>query len=261
MIEQRANPIKETACDIADRLEEKDHGARALIYRIVKGAGTDAAMSFLQKTLEVEANGGMMLPDGSRRRTVGGVFFQIVKSTLPGKQRFFIWGGSSAKGKNDCNRKISSSISDKSLEKSTPQPATIFTWEDRITAIDEAESEKGQISTVKITIVGRPGKVVERPGCIVTVMEESKVPALPKRLPTPTSTPTKYAVYIASKQWAKVKEAILDPEDALIIEGFPKTDGQASAIAVFATNITTKKLQAAQRAEKKDRKSTRLNSS
>jgi molybdopterin-guanine dinucleotide biosynthesis protein len=54
---------------------------------------------------------------------------------------------------------------------------------------------------------------------------------------------TKYAVYIASKQWKKVEEAIKDPEDTLIIEGFPKTDPEVSAIAVFATNVTTKKLQ------------------
>jgi len=77
----------------------------------------------------------------------------------------------------------------------------------------------------------------------MTVMEESRTPALPKGLPTPTSTPTTYAVYIASKQWAKVKDAIADPEDVLIVDGFPKTDAQVTAIAVFATNITTKKLQ------------------
>ncbi len=78
-------------------------------------------------------------------------------------------------------------------------------------------------------------------------MEESKTPALPKGLPTPTSTPTKYAIYIASKQWAKVKDAVADPEDVLIVEGSPKTDAQVTAIAVFATNVTTKKLQMAKK--------------
>ena len=74
-------------------------------------------------------------------------------------------------------------------------------------------------------------------------MEESKVPSLPKGLPVPTSATIKYVVYIASKQWKKVEEAMKDPEDTLIIEGFPKTDPEVSAIAVFATNVTTKKLQ------------------
>jgi hypothetical protein len=54
-------------------------------------------------------------------------------------------------------------------------------------------------------------------------------------------------VYIASKQWKKVEEAIKDPEDSLIIEGFPKIDQEMSAIAVFASNVTTKKLQMAKK--------------
>ena len=33
----------------------------------------------------------------------------------------------------------------------------------------------------------------------------------------------------------------------LIVEGFPALDPQAKSIAVFATNVTTKLLQAAQR--------------
>jgi molybdopterin-guanine dinucleotide biosynthesis protein len=66
-------------------------------------------------------------------------------------------------------------------------------------------------------------------------------------LPTPPGTPTTYVVYIASRQWRKVAEAIRDPEDVLIIEGFPQLDPQTSSIAVFATNTTTKKLQMAQR--------------
>jgi hypothetical protein len=79
---------------------------------------------------------------------------------------------------------------------------------------------------VKITVIGRPGKIVDKGTCIVTVMEESRTPALPKGLPTPTSTPTKYAVYIASKQWAKVKDAMADPENVLIAEGPILEDGE-----------------------------------
>ena len=76
-------------------------------------------------------------------------------------------------------------------------------------------------------------------------MESNKVPALPKGLPTPPAAPTKYTVYIAAKQWRKVEQAIADPEDVLIVEGFPTMDAEARAIAVFATNTTTKKLQQA----------------
>jgi hypothetical protein len=127
------------------------------------------------------------------------------------------------------------------------QPATIFPWNDHITLLKVAEKEKGNATTVKITLVGRPGNILDKGQFIVTVMESTKIPALPKGLPTPTNVATKYAVYIAAKQWKKVAESIQDPEDVLIVEGFPKTDPEVKAIAVFATNITTKKLQAVQR--------------
>jgi len=35
-------------------------------------------------------------------------------------------------------------------------------------------------------------------------------------LPTPPTTPTTYIVLIARKQWAKVVEAIHDPDDVLM---------------------------------------------
>jgi len=102
----------------------------------------------------------------------------------------------------------------------------------------------GAATTTKMTLVGRPGKIIERNGSIMTMMESTKVPSLPKGLSAPTDTPTRYTVHISAKQWRKVEEAIKDPEDALIIEGFPKTDPEVSAIAVFTTSVTTKKLQA-----------------
>ncbi len=37
------------------------------------------------------------------------------------------------------------------------------------------------------------------------------------------------------------------PDDALIIDGFPVIDPEAKSIAVFATDVTTKLLQAAER--------------
>jgi hypothetical protein len=100
---------------------------------------------------------------------------------------------------------------------------------------------------VKITVIGRPGKVIDRGTCVVTSMRAKTTPSLPKGLPTPPSAPTNYLVYIASKQWRKIAEAIKDPEDVLIVEGFPQLDPETSSIAVFATSTTTRKLQQAQR--------------
>jgi hypothetical protein len=101
---------------------------------------------------------------------------------------------------------------------------------------------------VKITLIGRPGPTISKNGYILTSMQTTKTPSLPKGLPAPPPTPTSYTVYIAPKQWTKVAEAIRDPEDALILEGFPAYDPTLEGIAVYATNVTTKNLQQAQRA-------------
>jgi len=65
----------------------------------------------------------------------------------------------------------------------------------------------------------------------------------------PTVGPQDWQKLLADpeKQWRRVAEAMKDPEDTLIVEGFPQLDAQTGSIAVFATNTTTRKLQQAQR--------------
>ena len=43
---------------------------------------------FVAEALAIEAQGGLMLPDGSRRRTLGGVFFHLLrKGVTPAERR------------------------------------------------------------------------------------------------------------------------------------------------------------------------------
>ena len=133
-------------------------------------------------------------------------------------------------------------------EAKQPLVAQPFLWEDRLVVIDGIGVAKGTATTVKITLVGSFGNYEDRGTCVVGVMQSGdKVPALPKGVPTPPATKTNYVVYIGAKQWKNVAATIADPEDALIIEGYPQLDTQTSTISVFATNITSKKLQAAKR--------------
>jgi len=55
-----------------------DPGPRATIWRTVRTIGPERAHAFVAQALEAEANGGMLLPDGSRKRTLGSVFFYLV---------------------------------------------------------------------------------------------------------------------------------------------------------------------------------------
>jgi hypothetical protein len=210
-------------------LGETQPGPINQIRRIVQRLGADAALAFLQETQQIEAQGGQLLPDGSRRRTRGGVFFTLVKNRVSAKDRAAIF------------------FTPAQRQPRPAQPAEQPAAPPQI-EIGEIPNTTGEIRTVKITLIGRPGPTVSKNGYILTSMQATTPPSLPKGLPTPPSTPTSYTVYIAPKQWTKVAEAIRDPEDALIIEGFPTYDPTLEGIAVYATNITTKKLQQAQRA-------------
>jgi len=66
--------------EIAAGLGETERGPLGQVGRVVGRLGTDRARAFLAQTQEIEAAGGLLLPDGSRRRTPGGVFFYLVRT-------------------------------------------------------------------------------------------------------------------------------------------------------------------------------------
>ncbi|HZB95792.1 MAG TPA: phosphorylated adapter RNA export RNA-binding domain-containing protein, partial [Herpetosiphonaceae bacterium] len=72
---------------IAQQLGETQPGPIQQIRRIVQRLGADVALAILQETQQIEAQGGQLLPDGSRRRTPGGVFFTLVKDRVSPKDR------------------------------------------------------------------------------------------------------------------------------------------------------------------------------
>ncbi len=220
--------LKATATDIARQLDETNPVAVEQIELIVQHIGAEAALALLQETLAAEAEGGMMLPDNTRRRTPGGVYLYLAKGRIPYAVRVQIWPYL------------------KTQAKLKPQVEPLSP-EECLALAKEALQQTGEATTVKITLIGRPGRIVEKADVVLTTMQDTKAPTLPKGLPAPPAEPTTYVVYIARKQWLKVAEAIQDPDDKLIVEGFPAFEKRLGAVAVFATNVTTKALQAAQR--------------
>ena len=58
-----------------------------LLSAVAGEIGMDRFEALLQETLAIEDAGGMMLGDGSRRRTPGGVFFFLARKAMTGAQR------------------------------------------------------------------------------------------------------------------------------------------------------------------------------
>lgn len=222
------NDLKRKAAEIADQLDERNPDAIAQIERIVERLGAETAASLLRETLEIEAKGGMTVIDGSRHRTAGGVYLYLAKGQVSRKDRYYIWPGSA------------------------PQRPPKFDWDERLKIIPGIITSSGEVRTVKITLIGRPGRIVEKGNVILTTMQSRKAPPLPKDLPKPPEGETTYVVFIARKQWRRVAEAIQDPEDDLIVEGYPAFDQRLKAMTVFAIHTTTKALQAARREAQKE---------
>jgi hypothetical protein len=119
-----------------------------------------------------------------------------------------------------------------------------FVWDEADPIIAELTAHVGEASTVKMTVIGWPNQVVERQGVVVVALRSTKAPTLPKGLPPLPTTPTNYMIFIQQKQWNKVREAMEQPDDALIVEGYPVRAPRFAGITVYATQVTTKALQA-----------------
>jgi len=183
---------------IAEVLHETEPDPMAKIAYVIDLIGTQKALKFLIKTLKTEGEGGLLIFNQSRRRTIGGVYFYLTRHWLKPLLPALI-----------------------PPKKFSGQPT--FKWADHGVLFQEAVKEMGQANIPRLTVMGRPGKIIEK--------------GLP-RLPAEPATP--YVLYISAKQWRKVKEALFNKEDELIIEGYPAFNPQLKAMTVFAINTTTK---------------------
>jgi hypothetical protein len=244
LTEDERQALREISDALAEQLGETETAPRIKLWRIVRVLGREEAMALLEEARAIEAKGGMLITDQSRRRTFGGVYFHLVRQRLHG-QPTFSYVFPAAKGKHAEKAPGAQTAPAKAEHVA---PALPVTWADRLPLIEAAIQDAGGASTMKVTIVGRPGTIIEKDQFVMMAMPTQKIPSLPKGLPVP-SAQTQVLVYIAAKQWKKVAEAIQNPDDVLIVEGFALYEPQVRGIAVLASNVTTKLLQQAKKQE------------
>ncbi|NTU79519.1 MAG: cold shock domain-containing protein [Chloroflexales bacterium] len=236
-----AEALTALALEIAQALSEAAPPALAQIRKIIRALGQETTQEAVREALRVEEAGGMLLPDESRRRTPGGVFFVLIRERLTAEQRVQIFP-------TPYQRRKKPATPGGAATGPPPAPPP-FTWDDRLALIAAASEQRGKVRSVKMTLIGRPGHIEEQAQfTLLTMTHSGPRPALPKGVPAPDPLPeTTYSVYIGKKQWKAVAEALQDPEDALIVEGTPMLDTASGTIAIFATKTTTKLLQQASR--------------
>ena len=234
-----AAAINELTKEIAERLAEPNV---ALLHTIIEAVGPEQAQALFAQTLEIEAGEGLMLKDGSRRRTPGGVFMFLARGTMPNRLKRKIWPAPPKAKTPGQGQQSKSAIV-------PPLP-----WDEARQLISQAIQAIGEARTVKITLIGRPGKVVQQTNCVIVAMKGKEPSSLPKGLPTPpANSAITWAVFIATKQWTKVKDSLqANANDQLIVEGYPLIDPKSQASVVLATSVKSVAQERAQREVKQN---------
>jgi hypothetical protein len=76
---------------IARKLGETEAEPIVQIERIVERLGPDRAAQLVQDALAIDRAGGLLIRDGSRRRSVGGVFFVLARGACSRADSRYIW--------------------------------------------------------------------------------------------------------------------------------------------------------------------------
>jgi hypothetical protein len=183
-----------------------------LLTKVLRTLGQDRCRTILAETLTREANGGMLTKDETRRRTPGGVFFQLVKERATTQER----------------RRL---FPRPALQHGQAQPLCppqTLTWTEVQTILAMlATHPAGEARTMKLTLIGRPGKVEIRDQAVLFRMQGKPPGALPRGLPpVPAQAPLTWNVMVALRQWNRVKDSLAaHQDDQLIIEGYPLMQG------------------------------------
>jgi len=205
---------------IAEKLQETEERPLQEIRDYIRYFGPEEAYNIVLQALEVEANGGMTFKryKKMKRRTIGGIFFYIATHRWREETGYSVGGA----------------------ESESDATIPIFDWETRRELIQSLQP--GEVTKVQINLIGRPVQVEERRECVVFSLQDKmkKLPTFPKGLPQLPQRETVYTVYVASKQWRKVSQAIANPNDELVITGYMFYDPDAESNVVYANSVTTK---------------------
>jgi hypothetical protein len=219
---------------IARQLGERDRVAIECIRRIVDLIGIDRAQALVDQARHIHASGGMVTHDGRRRRTLGGIFFFLFnQSATPDQRRDILRLQANLKSEIDLRKRLKTPFVGRLGSLSAP----VDLDEARRLARKLAGSA-GKTLSMKIRIVGRPGKIERRDGLVVFQMRDASAPPkLPKVLPPMPDAPQTYVVYMAAKHWLRVAPELEKDDCPLTIEGAAAFDPQLGRMVIYAQEV------------------------
>ena len=221
--------IEQVTQEIAKRLKETHSGPVHQIRLIVTLMGAEFARQTLEEALSVEAAGGMLTADQTRRRTPGGVFFHLAKGKMPPDKRAIIFPPSGQ------------------LNRIPPVP-----WEQRIPLVNKvlaaaAEGQIGELSSLpRLTLVGRPGAVIRDEHTVAFEMRQelSSDLTFARGIPHPPQLTLSFLVVAGREQYERVEKAVRKNErERIAIEGICMLDPDLNVILVLPVILTTRSAQ------------------
>jgi len=215
-------PQRVTAELLAQVLQEPNVG---LLQKVLWLLGADRTTVLVVDALQVEAAGGMMTADGVRRRTLGGVFFQLAREQTTRYERYLLF----------------------------PRGGHPLSWEEVYTLARMLRTQPpGEARMSKLIIIGRPpGKVETRDKAVVFRLQDKAPSSLPRGLPPIPITPALvWTVVISLRQFNKVRESLATNEDdQLVISGYPCLRGKDHVL--LAQSCISVALQRARKAQQR----------
>jgi len=198
---------------IARSLDETRAGPRYQIAAIIQHCGPHFADQILQDTRAVLAQGGMLVADGSRMRTPGGIFFLLAHNLMTDEQKRAVFSHAR-----------------------TPS----FRWTGRHEIVVPLLAEPGDVQSVTVTLIGRPCEVWEYDDVIILRMgyEGVKTPT-PRGVPQVQLLNSLYTVFIGLNLWRGLK--LEDDRQMLVVEGPCAYEAQVEGLAVYAEKIAVQK--------------------
>src|SRR3712207_9125248 len=105
--------------------------------------GPERTRAFVEQALAIEASGGVLLTDGSRKRTLGGVFFRLVRDQVSEAERRAIWPYQPRKGHQP-----------RAKAHAAPTPALLppFQWETADEVITPISKNQGAQTIAKVNL-------------------------------------------------------------------------------------------------------------
>lgn len=214
----------DTATQIAAQLGETEEVPRRQIQKIVEILGPEQSLAYLEKSIIIEQQGGLRLNNG-RRRTLGGVFFALVRQ--------------------DAAPELQKAVFSRRPDR-RPPPVSYppFRWADYGAILIELQGDVGVADALTVEVKGRPGRVIDREKVVIVRLDQQysggTLPGVSSDIPLPSRIPSvPCVVLIRRKSWSKIKEALLDPQDRMIAKGPAYYDGDNRVLTIAATTITT----------------------